>query len=598
MLHRSIPFDCIWFVVSAVTRSPGEAPCPGVVGALDRRDGRVLQVGMPKLGGKRRPPYPTGPQALIVTVDAQDLAGLHIALGWRMPERIIDLMVEFRNIANGQRSTVGLGLVGAMVWFGLPSSVVLSSGNAPEGIRRRLHALEALFDRMAAAIDWGRALLRGRYLLAVARMEATGVPIDRPALNLLDAQWMDLIPQLIRLIDADFCVYRGGRFDRAAFAALLAQRNIDWPRTQDNILDLSDDVFSERARAHPELRPLKELRSTLTAFRPDDVAVGRDGRNRTQLRPFASRTGRNQPRNKSWILGGPAWVRNLIQPKPGHGVAVIDWSQQEFGIAAALSGDTRMQAAYRSRDPYLAFAASAGAVTGAECSTVLSDLRDRYKSCAIGVLYGMGAGTLARRSGLPQSAAEKLLTEHKAAFPTFWRWTHQIQDSGLLTGGLQSVLGWRVTVDATANPRFLRNYAMQANGAEMLRLACCLTTEAGIRVCAPLHDALLIEAPISELGDAVGMTREYMAEASSIVLDDFALRTDVRTVTHPQRLGDRRGAAVWKAIEILLGDAVSPEAHHPFSKPAVHQRNTTCTATNTRPILYSNTTRNGADHDN
>src|SRR5262245_46554619 len=37
-----------------------------------------------------------------------------------------------------------------------------------------------------------------------------------------------------------------------------------------------------------------------------------------------------------------------------HGIAYVDWSQQEFGIAAALSGDAAMQAAYQSGDPYLA----------------------------------------------------------------------------------------------------------------------------------------------------------------------------------------------------------------------------------------------------
>lgn len=95
-----------------------------------------------------------------------------------------------------------------------------------------------------------------------------------------------------------------------------------------------------------------------------------------------------------------------------------------------------------------------------------------------------------------------------------------------MKGELQSVFGWRVTADASANPRFLRNFPMQANGAEMLRLACCLTTEAGIRVCAPLHDALLIEAPISEIDETVATTRAFMAEASSVVLDGFELRTD------------------------------------------------------------------------
>jgi hypothetical protein len=35
----------------------------------------------------------------------------------------------------------------------------------------------------------------------------------------------------------------------------------------------------------------------------------------------------------------------------------------------------------------------------------------------------------------------------------------------------------------------------------MLRLACCLATERGVRVAAPIHDALLVEAPIEDLDD-------------------------------------------------------------------------------------------------
>ena len=43
-------------------------------------------------------------------------------------------------------------------------------------------------------------------------------------------------------------------------------------------------------------------------------------------------------------------------------VAYVDREQQEFAIAASLSGDAAMQAAYLTGDPYLAFAKQAGAV--------------------------------------------------------------------------------------------------------------------------------------------------------------------------------------------------------------------------------------------
>src|SRR6476659_9940813 len=116
------------------------------------------------------------------------------------------------------------------------------------------------------------------------------------------------------------------------------------------------------ARAHPAVASLRELRSALSDLRLNDLAVGGDGRNRTILSAFRARTGRNQPSNSRFIFGPAVWLRSLIKPPPGHAVAYVDWSQQEFGIAAALSGDHNMQAAYQSGDPYLAFAKQAGAV--------------------------------------------------------------------------------------------------------------------------------------------------------------------------------------------------------------------------------------------
>jgi hypothetical protein len=66
-------------------------------------------------------------------------------------------------------------------------------------------------------------------------------------------------------------------------------------------------------------------------------------------------------------------------------------------------------------------------------------------------------------------------------------------------------------VDDQIGPRTIQNYPMQANGAEMLQLACCWTTEAGIRVCMPVHDALLVEAPVDALDETIGRVQQAMA---------------------------------------------------------------------------------------
>jgi DNA polymerase I len=81
-------------------------------------------------------------------------------------------------------------------------------------------------------------------------------------------------------------------------------------------------------------------------------------------------------------------------PPPGCGVAYVDWSQQEFGIAAALSGDPMMMEAYRSGDPYLAFAKQAGAVPHDATKASHNTEREQYKACVLAVQYGMGEAGL------------------------------------------------------------------------------------------------------------------------------------------------------------------------------------------------------------
>jgi DNA polymerase I len=66
-----------------------------------------------------------------------------------------------------------------------------------------------------------------------------------------------------------------------------------------------------------------------------------------------------------------------------------------------LSGDLAMQAAYRSGDPYLAFAKQAGAVPSDATKRTHGPTRELFKQCALAVQYGMEAESLAcgRRDG-------------------------------------------------------------------------------------------------------------------------------------------------------------------------------------------------------
>ena len=79
-----------------------------------------------------------------------------------------------------------------------------------------------------------------------------------------------------------------------------------------------------------------------------------------------------------------------------------------------------------------------------------------------------------------------------------------------------------------------------------------MATESGIRICAPVHDALLIEAPLDSLEEIVKKTQSIMEEASAIILDGFRLRSDVEIVRYPNRYMDGRGVNMWNTVMDLI----------------------------------------------
>lgn len=424
-------FREVWLVDFEFSAPAGERPSVVCLVAWELGSGRKLRIWEDELLGMDRPPYAVDGGVLFVAYYASAEMGCHLALGWPLPVHVLDLFTEFRNATNGLSLPCGAGLLGALTWYGLggietaekESMRLLAQrgGSWTDSERRALldycesdvAALARLLPAMQGNLDTPRALLRGRYMKAAAHIEHHGIPIDTRTLNPLRNHWETLQDRLIAEIDGDYGIYEGRRFKADRFAEYLVQQDIPWPRLASGQLDLKDDTFRDMARSYPQLAALRELRVALSQMRLAELAVGDDGRNRCLLSAFRARTGRNQPSNSRFIFGPAVWLRGLIKPKPRHGIAYVDWSQQEFGIAAALSGDPLMQQAYLSGDPYLAFAKQAGAVPDDATKTSHKAEREQFKACVLAVQYGMGAESLAQRIGQPVIRAKELLRLHR-----------------------------------------------------------------------------------------------------------------------------------------------------------------------------------------
>lgn len=500
-----------------------------------------------------------------------------LALGWPLPARIIDLYVEFRAKTNGLPLPVGRGLLGALSYHGISGitsdekksmrDLALRGGPWTDAERRSIldycaSDVEVLAPLLAAMLPgirrtaqgFGQALLRGRYTAAVARMEHTGVPIDVPVLDELRLHWRDIKRGLVADVDKDFGVYEGTTFKDGLFASWLDAEGIAWPRTTTGRLETDQDTFKDMAKTYPKLYPLKELRHALGQMRLEQIAVGLDGRNRAMLSPFGQKTGRNNPSNTKFIFGPAVWLRGLIKPAPDRAIAYVDWSAQEVAIAAVLSGDAVLCDAIKSGDPYLAFAKRSGLAPPDATKKSHAGIRDVCKTVVLASNYGAGPQLLAWKMGLSVIDAQDILRKLAATFPVFWDWAQHVVDVGILTGRLSTVFGWPIHITDNTGANTLRDFLMQGNGAEMLRLACCLTTEQGIAVCAPIHDALLVEGDADEIDDVVAATQAAMAKASRGVLDGLEIGTDVSVVAYPDRYSDPRGQVMWdRVIERLQG---------------------------------------------
>ena len=517
-----------------------------------------------------KPPFATGRDVLTVAFFASAELGCYLALGWEFPALLLDLYPEFRVLTNGYYVPGGRGLLSALQWFGLTGieaaqkdtmrDRILAGGefDADERLavldycESDVVATEQLFPELVDGRQNLNPLLwRGEYVKTVAQMEWTGVPIDVSLYERMADRWPQLQAGAIDKINETIPVYENREFRQALFEQWLKSEGLlnDWPQTPAGLLATDDDTFRDRAELFPVVEPLRLARQMTDKLETLQLTIGADGRNRCLLSPFATKTGRNAPSTTKYIFNTCSFLRNLIQPSPGRALAYIDWEQQEFGIAARLSGDLTMQQSYDSGDPYLAFAKLAGAIPADATKGSHPKERDLFKTTILGVQYSMGPNSLAYRLGATLPEARHLLAHHHRVYSRFWKWSDAVCDYAQVYGELTSAFGWKLHFAEGAKIRTLRNFPMQANGAEMMRLGCVYTADAGVSLVAPIHDALCIEAAEDEIDHAVWLTEKAMRKASEFVLPGFPLRTEAKVIRYPGRFPEARGADMWSWVQ-------------------------------------------------
>jgi DNA polymerase-1 len=588
VIPTDLPFTEIWLHDFEFVPQSGAHPDVVCLAARELRSGRTFRLWFD--GPGEPPPYRIDRDVLFVNFVANAECACHLALGWPLPTNVLDLSPAFRNLSNGRFTPEGKGLLGALRYFGLDSI----GAKQKDAMQKRImqgrpftptereqiltycgsdaDALERLLARLLPELELGVALYHGEFAAVSALMEHRGVPIDMTVLTQLADKktWQAVRDAMVPPIDAQYGVYVRNAagdwtFNSERFAAYLEREGIVWPRLETGKLNMRRKTFEDMSKGSPQLEELRQLRHARDKMRKVKLAVGADGRNRTVLWPFKAKTSRTQPKASQWIFSPAVWLRSLIKPEPGTAAAYIDYSSMEFLIAASLSdqhcGPTNnMLDMYRTGDPYLAFAKRVGAVPQAATKESHAAVRDRYKTMLLAVQYGMSSDTLAARLGVSTFEAHQMLNQHRELFAQYWRWSDDWVQHALQTGRMWTAFGWTCCTGITEfNERSIRNWPVQATGADILRIACILATRHGITLLAPIHDAVLIEAPLDRTEADVILMQEIMRRASRIVLNadvdgTHELRTDAKIIRHPERYSDPRSAAIWTRVLVLLAE--------------------------------------------
>lgn len=439
------------------------------------------------------------------------------------------------------------------------------------------------------------ALTRGDYLKACATLDhrSKGLPVDEPMLRSLFANKRAIQnalaeecnahyghPFYARKLDTIEKLEDGAR--RVNVRYTLSHEGLEgylktlpwvrWERTPSGRLSLDDSYLDDLIKDQPSLTTFRYTRQMLAQLNNDGLVeqLTPDSYIKPLSLPFYTVTGRNQPMAaRGFLLNLPPWLRHVIRPHPGQVLIACDWSKQEIGIAAALSGDEALITAFRSADIYLELAKMAGAVPPEGTKDTHETERQAYKSVQLGLGYGMGRRGLAKQLYadlnmgkttpiISKKGAEDKANEiydwHKATFPVYWDYLRSQADGAKAKGYTTTKDAWFYFADSDTPTTRLMNFPMQGNGAVMLREAMkILAFQTDLDVVCSLHDAIYIQCQEDQAEAATKILKDAMRRAVRIVIgDDIQIAVDAKVYTHAEGYIDKRGTKTLQTIKYLL----------------------------------------------
>lgn len=287
-----------------------------------------------------------------------------------------------------------------------------------------------------------------------------------------------------------------------------------------------------------------KLKSTYVDVLPQ-LADPKTGRIHTTFNQTGTVTGRLSSQNPNMQnipvrtpLGQE--IRRAFVASPGSILMSCDYSQIELRIAAHMSEDRRMIQAFR--DNADIHTLTAAAINHVPSGSVTPDMRRAAKAINFGILYGMGAQSLAESLGIPRREADAFIRAYFAEFPGIKTLMEKLKTQAAEQEYVETLfgrrryfphmasLGWQARREAE---RMAINAPIQGSDSDIMKAAMVeifrkLSPEierGDIKLLLQVHDELLFEVKEAAVEVARPALREIMEHVCKLTVP---LRIDVK----------------------------------------------------------------------
>ncbi|MFH1219839.1 MAG: DNA polymerase I [Candidatus Eisenbacteria bacterium] len=227
-----------------------------------------------------------------------------------------------------------------------------------------------------------------------------------------------------------------------------------------------------------------------------------------------------------------AEIRKAFVPAEDGWVMISgDYSQVELRVVAHLSQDENLIAAFREGEDI--HAKTAAFIFKVAPTDVTQAMRVVAKSVNFGIIYGMGAQSLAKATGLALEDAVRFLEEHRRTYPRLYGYLDEILAHVREHGYVETVLGRKralPNIGATepalrsAAERAAINTPVQGSAADIVKIAMlgidrqvkARKLRGGILI--QVHDEILAECPLGEKPEMEAILYNQMTKAYSLAV--------------------------------------------------------------------------------